>query len=145
METEKLEQDLIKVVGAVIFNEKRDAVLVGQRAQNTNYPLKYEFPGGKIEEGESPERAIAREIKEELGLEVEPQQILYVGFEDLENLGKATHQIFYIECRVKSDFQDTKLDSESHKIIEWVEIGKLVQLDLFEADLEFAKKLISSS
>src|SRR2546421_2406948 len=55
------------VVAAVIERSDR-RLLIGQRRRNDTYPLKWEFPGGKVEAGETPERALARELKEELGV-----------------------------------------------------------------------------
>lgn len=140
-ETKESGENLIRVVGAVIFNSERTTVLVGQRAPNTTHPGKYEFPGGKIEAGETPEEAITREILEELGLEVEPGDILHTAFEDLENLGRPTHEIFYIECRLRDGFDELRIDSNSHQTVEWIEVGRLTNLDLFEADKEFAQEL----
>jgi 8-oxo-dGTP diphosphatase len=54
------------VVAAVIERSDR-RLLIGQRRRNDTSPLKWEFPGGKVEAGESPEDALARELKEELG------------------------------------------------------------------------------
>lgn len=54
------------VVAAVIERADR-RLLIGQRRQMDTSPLKWEFPGGKVEEGETPEAALARELKEELG------------------------------------------------------------------------------
>jgi len=55
------------VVAAVIEREDR-RLLVGQRRKNDTSPLKWEFPGGKVREGEAPEAALAREVREELGV-----------------------------------------------------------------------------
>lgn len=58
---------MIVVVAAVI--ERRDRrFLIGQRRSNDSSPLKWEFPGGKVEKGEAPEAALARELREELGV-----------------------------------------------------------------------------
>lgn len=55
------------VVAAVIEREGR--VLIAQRRADGRHPLKWEFPGGKVEPGESAEQAVVRELKEELGIE----------------------------------------------------------------------------
>lgn len=54
------------VVAAVIERADR-RMLIGQRRRGDTSPLKWEFPGGKVERGEAPEAAVARELKEELG------------------------------------------------------------------------------
>lgn len=55
------------VVAAVIERSDR-RLLIGQRRRNDTSPLKWEFPGGKVQDGESPEVALARELQEELGV-----------------------------------------------------------------------------
>jgi 8-oxo-dGTP diphosphatase len=57
----------MRVVVAVIEREDR-RLLIGQRRRSDTSPLKWEFPGGKVREGESPEAALARELQEELGV-----------------------------------------------------------------------------
>jgi 8-oxo-dGTP diphosphatase len=58
---------MMTVVAAVI--ERRDRrLLIGQRRRNETSPLKWEFPGGKVRDGESPQVALARELQEELGV-----------------------------------------------------------------------------
>jgi len=54
------------VVAAVI--ERDGLVLIGQRKPTGQHPLRWEFPGGKVEPGEAPEAALARELTEELGI-----------------------------------------------------------------------------
>ena len=58
---------LKQVVAALIF--KDDQILVCQRTRHQTMPLKWEFPGGKIEAGEQPRDALRRELKEELGID----------------------------------------------------------------------------
>ncbi len=59
----------IHVVGAVIFKDGK--ILCAQRGTEKSLPLLWEFPGGKIEEGEKPEDALKREIKEEMHCTIE--------------------------------------------------------------------------
>ncbi|MBZ5540533.1 MAG: (deoxy)nucleoside triphosphate pyrophosphohydrolase [Acidobacteriia bacterium] len=58
---------MILVVAAVIEREDR-RLLIGQRRKTDSSPLKWEFPGGKVRPGEEPEAALARELREELGV-----------------------------------------------------------------------------
>jgi 8-oxo-dGTP diphosphatase len=58
---------MITVVAAVIEREDR-RLLIGQRRRHDTSPLKWEFPGGKMEPGEEPQMALARELREELGV-----------------------------------------------------------------------------
>ena len=58
---------MIQVVAAIIERADR-RLLIGQRRKTDSSPLKWEFPGGKVREGETPEAALARELREELGV-----------------------------------------------------------------------------
>lgn len=60
----------IKVVGAVIVNEN-DEILCAQRPEGKSLELMWEFPGGKIEEGEAPLNALRRELEEEMNCQIE--------------------------------------------------------------------------
>jgi 8-oxo-dGTP diphosphatase len=57
----------MKVVVAAVIERSDRRLLIGQRRRTDTSPLKWEFPGGKVEAGETPEAALARELKEELG------------------------------------------------------------------------------
>jgi 8-oxo-dGTP diphosphatase len=57
----------MRVVVAAVIERSDRRLLIGQRRRDDSSPLKWEFPGGKVEIGETPEAALARELKEELG------------------------------------------------------------------------------
>ncbi|HWE25723.1 MAG TPA: (deoxy)nucleoside triphosphate pyrophosphohydrolase [Myxococcales bacterium] len=59
----------VRVVAAML--EKEGKYLITQRRPTASLPLLWEFPGGRVEEGESDEAALARELKEEMGIDVE--------------------------------------------------------------------------
>jgi 8-oxo-dGTP diphosphatase len=58
----------MRVVVAAVIERADRRVLIGQRRRDDSSPLKWEFPGGKVREGEGLEEALARELKEELGV-----------------------------------------------------------------------------
>jgi len=59
---------LVVVAGLII---EKGRILVTQRKENTSYGLFWEFPGGKVKDGEDPRQALQRELREELGIETE--------------------------------------------------------------------------
>lgn len=61
---------MTNVVAGIL--ERDGKILICQRREDQPHPLKWEFPGGKVEAGESPEAALTRELREELGIEAEP-------------------------------------------------------------------------
>lgn len=73
---------VLLVVAAALVNEKGE-VLLAQRPEGKSMAGLWEFPGGKLEEGETPEVALVRELEEELGLEINP--------DDLEPIKFASH------------------------------------------------------
>src|SRR3974377_409299 len=81
---------MVQVVAAIIERDGR--ILVGQRMPGQSHPLKWEFPGGKVEPGETPEQALARELEEELGVSgaageiITRYQFAYPGKDPIELL-----------------------------------------------------------
>ena len=66
-------KEIFVVAGIFISNDK--SILLAQRSAEKSFPLQWEFPGGKIEEGENSESALRRELFEELNIEVDKMKL----------------------------------------------------------------------
>ncbi len=113
------EGGLQRVVGAVALREGR--VLMAQRAKG-RFEGFWEFPGGKVEDGESDEEALRRELKEELGVEAGVHHLIAVGRDGATELW----------CYAV-DFDGEPLALE-HKALRWVPLGELAALRTPPAD-----------
>ena len=123
------------VVAAVIQRDGR--VLAGQRKPGGNHPLKWEFPGGKVEPGESPESALVRELTEELGIrariagEITRYEYQYPG----------RSRILLIFYRVV-DF-DGEIQNLDFTQLKWLPPEQLPHLDFLEGDVDFVRRYFS--
>ena len=124
---------VITVVAAVI--ERDGKILVGQRRRGDTHPLKWEFPGGKVERGESPVDALIRELREELGIEAAiGQEIIRYEY---SYGGKSP--ILLIFKRVVEFTGEP--DSHAFEQILWVTPGGMPELDFLEGDVDFVRRL----
>ena len=87
------------VACALVDADKR--VLIAQRPQGKTLAGLWEFPGGKVEPGERPEAALVRELREELGIEVDPAALMPVAFASADNAGRHMLLLLYL-CRAWS-------------------------------------------
>jgi 8-oxo-dGTP diphosphatase len=108
---------MISVVAAFIKN--KDKILIAQRAKG-ELKGKWEFPGGKIEPGETPTEAIIREIKEELSLEIVPISEINT-FEYKYTF--ADIKLTLIQCNIVSQMEGFKSDG-SHLNVQWADINQ---------------------
>jgi 8-oxo-dGTP diphosphatase len=122
-----------RVVAALIF--KDDRILACQRTRHQSMPLKWEFPGGKIEEGEQPRAALRRELEEELGIEaVIGDEVARIHHEYPS--GGAVELRFYDVRRYRGE-----IENRIFRDVRWVERSGLGQLDFLEADLQLVRDL----
>lgn len=117
----------IHVVGAAII--EGDKCLVAQRGPHSSLPGKWEFPGGKPEDGETPEVALARELFEELHAVVKIGQWVGRGESQLGN-SKIVLDVYLGEIR-----NGDVLQSNEHTELRWVDVRGLAELDWPEADI----------
>jgi 8-oxo-dGTP diphosphatase len=126
----------LQVVAAVI--ERRGKILIAQRKRTGKHPLKWEFPGGKVEPRETPPAALARELSEELGIgarigeQLDAYEICYPG-------GRPCHLRFFRVTRWKGEPRN--LDFEQ---MLWVPRERLADYDFLEGDAPFLKKLVTA-
>ena len=126
------ERRIIEVVGAIIRDG--DRYLVGQRAANKAQGGLWEFMGGKIEPGETPEQALARECREELALEIENEHIIDSVVHEYP---EKTIRLTLISCSPKSGSVPKALE---HQQIRWVTRAEMDTMDFAPADRELIRK-----
>ena len=125
-------QKIIEVVGAII--KDGDRYLVGQRAAHKSQGGLWEFMGGKIEPGETPEQALARECREELDLEIENERIIDSVVHEYP---EKTIRLTLIECTPKVGSVPRP---NEHQDIRWVTREEMETLDFAPADRDLIRK-----
>ena len=127
----------VRVVAAVVWREGR--LLLTQRPPGGPLGLQWEFPGGKIEPGESPGRALTREILEELGVRGTPAGTLAV------HVHRYAHglevEITFLECMLDSvEFRP----SPAVHAVRWAVPGDVAPEEVLEGDRPFLRALVVS-
>ena len=123
---------IINVVCAIIFFENK--VLVVQRSAQMKMPLKWEFPGGKVESDESEVDCIKREIKEELNIEIEVGEKLITSLFHYPDftINLIPFTAHYLSGEIKL------FEHSQYKLLK---IDELAYLDWAEADIPIAREL----
>ncbi|MEJ2202246.1 MAG: 8-oxo-dGTP diphosphatase MutT [Desulfuromonadaceae bacterium] len=123
----------IIVTAAVIRQE--DGVLITKRPENSRHGGRWEFPGGKLDPGESPQDGLRRELREELGIEIEVGNILEVVY---HRYPQATVLILAYNCKhLRGEIRN--LEVAEHR---WVTTSDLQRYALLEADAPIVARLL---
>jgi 8-oxo-dGTP diphosphatase len=112
--------------------ERDDKILIARRNAGMKLGLKWEFPGGKLEEGESVEECIVREIKEELNLDI---TVLYRMKENYHSYEYAGIHLFPCVCMLMGG----ELQLRDHSEVLWINAADIWSFDLAEADIPAAQ------
>lgn len=123
----------LPVVAAIIRRENK--VLLGQRPDSGTLAGLWEFPGGKIEMGEAPDRALARELKEELGIDADIGPIQIATTYNYSEVGILL--LFYVVNSWRG-----QPEASHHNAIKWVDAEELKQISLPDANRNVLDKII---
>ena len=126
------------VVAALIKAEGK--LLVCQRRRTDSFGLMWEFPGGKLEHGETPSEALARELQEELGVVAQIGPEIFRTRHRYFELGEALDLIFFAATVVPAD-----ISNRAFETMEWRTPSALPELNFLPADRELVEKLRSGT
>jgi 8-oxo-dGTP diphosphatase len=126
----------MRIVVAAVIERSDRRLLIGQRRRNDTSPLKWEFPGGKLEKGETPEAALARELREELSV----QLVRCVP------LGKVQHQYANLDGILEILFyaaaiEPTEVLPKKFEQVAWVLPKELGNYDFLAANAQLIANL----
>jgi 8-oxo-dGTP diphosphatase len=122
-----------RVVAALIVKDGK--ILVCQRTKHQTMPLKWEFPGGKIEEGEQPRDALRRELEEELGIDATVgDEVARIKHE--YRSGNSVELRFFVVQEFRGE-----LENRIFRDMQWAERSELPAFDFLEADVKLVSDL----
>ncbi len=121
------------VVAALIVREGR--ILICQRTRHQTMPLKWEFPGGKVEPGEELVPALQRELEEELGIKAQIGRQVARVRHTYRN-GAAVELRFFLVSRLAGE-----IDNRIFRDVRWVRRAELPSYDFLEADLTLVRDI----
>lgn len=127
-----LQSPLIVICGII---QKEGQILLAQRNQQKHLAGYWEFPGGKLEENETEEECLKREIKEELGVEIIVDSFL---MENRHDYGSKEILLKSYLCQLVNNIDIILTD---HDRVEWVAISDLISYNLAPADIPIVKAL----
>lgn len=124
---------MLHVTCAII--EHNNKILICQRSERMKLPLKWEFPGGKVETGESKEDCLKREIREELGLEIEVGSALTPVEHHYPEFSLC---LYPFACK----WRGGSLAIAEHAQAIWVDKSELQNYDWAEADVPVVNEIM---
>jgi 8-oxo-dGTP diphosphatase len=134
---EKSRKPELAVVAALILRDSK--ILVCQRRRDDSHALQWEFPGGKVEPGELPQEALARELREELGIEAAIGRELFRTRHRYRESSQTLELIFF-QANVE---RSATLQNLVFEGFEWADPSELPNYDFLQADEEFVALLAS--
>lgn len=124
---------IIKVVAAIL--QKEDKILIARKKEGKPLAGYFEFPGGKIENGETPEESLIRELMEEMNIKIAIKEYVGESIYDYGN-GKVISLLGY-----KSEIIDGEIKLSDHDRYEWVTLEEINNYKIAPADIPLIEKL----
>ncbi|WP_337102021.1 (deoxy)nucleoside triphosphate pyrophosphohydrolase [Paenibacillus sp. YIM B09110] len=121
-------------VAAAIIEDEACRILVARRTKGKSQEGMWEFPGGKLEPGESPENCLRRELLEEMGITIEPYA--YVGANE-HDYGTVTIKLIAYKAR----FVSGEIVQTDHDDYRWVRAEEFAEYTFAPADVPFLRML----
>ncbi len=131
---------IINVSVAVLINVD-DQVLIAKRSANQHQGNKWEFPGGKVEVGETSQEALRREIDEELGVQIQSAEFITQIIHTYTSDNDADKTV-QLDVFVVKDWSGEIIGKENQPI-RWVNKNALVKYDFPKANIEIINKINS--
>ncbi|HKF20133.1 MAG TPA: (deoxy)nucleoside triphosphate pyrophosphohydrolase [Candidatus Angelobacter sp.] len=126
-----------RVVAALIIRE--DTILICQRTPDQNLPLKWEFPGGKIEPGEAHDTALRRELDEELGIQATIGAKVATIRHTYGN-GSAVELHFFVVSKFEG-----KIENRIFHDVRWVSKADLLNYEFLDADIALVQDIAAGT
>jgi 8-oxo-dGTP diphosphatase len=124
---------MMLVTAAILVRDSR--VFIAKRKAHGRLPGKWEFPGGKVEAGETPEACLKRELEEELGIEAT------VG----DCMGESIHRYDFGTVKIlfyRAFWEGKGIVSRDHQEVKWISLDQLNEYDFAPADIPFVERLV---
>ena len=123
---------MIDVTAAII--RRNGKILIAKRSSTSSLPHKWEFPGGKIDDGETPEECLKRELQEEFDITVDVGDYLTKSVYHYE---QKTIRLIAFQVSTEAHFETLN----AHDDVRWVSAEELLDYDLAPADVPIAKEV----
>ena len=123
-------------VACIVLNDKKE-IFIAKRNPVGDMGDRWEFPGGKLEKGETEKEALKREIREEFELDINVKEFI---INNICEYPTRTIDLRLYEC----EYIDGEFKLHDHSEYTWVDIDKLLEYDLAKADIPLAKYLMEN-
>ncbi len=130
--------EILEVVALALRHSPSREIMLARRGPNESGAGEWEFPGGKVEPGETQREALVREIQEELGYSLDGEKLTLLG-EHVHDYPQRRIQIFLWQLDIETKPSFTLID---HDFVDWFKLSDIKELNLTAGDKYFISLLI---